>query len=52
MRGALVKTGKPITVELQKQANSEGVPIHENIAEFCKERGFVTCLKTLRVPGI
>jgi len=36
MRGALVKTGKPITVELQKQAASEEVPIYENIAEFAE----------------
>jgi len=37
MRGALVKTGKPITVELQKQAASEEVPIYENIAEFAEK---------------
>ena len=37
MRGALVQTGKPITVELQKQAYSEGVPIYENIAEFAEK---------------
>ena len=36
MRGALVKTGKPITNELQKQAASEEVPIYENIAEFAE----------------
>ena len=37
MRGALVKTGKPITIEMQKQAASEEVPIYENIAEFAKK---------------
>ena len=37
MRGALVKTGKPITMELQKQAASEEVPIYENIAEFAEK---------------
>ena len=37
MRGALVKTGKPITMELQKQAASEEVPIFENIAEFAEK---------------
>ena len=34
MRGALVKTGKPITAEWQKQAESEKVPIYKDVAEF------------------
>ena len=37
MRGALVKTGKPITAEWQKQAESEKVPIYKDVAEFAEK---------------
>jgi D-glycero-D-manno-heptose 1,7-bisphosphate phosphatase len=34
MKGALVQTGKPIDENLQKKAESEGVPIYKDLAEF------------------
>jgi histidinol phosphatase-like enzyme len=37
MRGALVKTGKPITAEWHKQAESEEVPIYKDVAEFAEK---------------
>jgi D-glycero-D-manno-heptose 1,7-bisphosphate phosphatase len=40
MKGALVQTGKPIDENLQKKAESAGVPIYKDLAEFAAKEIF------------